>query len=361
MGFFVNPVRRVDGAARWAVHSDGRMLEFAAITSFPTTRTMPPFKPPLLLRSRHVQTIFATSGPRRWLQRKTWAALERRAKETVLDAGEGVRLAGLWSSHEDGPRDLVTIIHGWEGSARSLYVRSCAGHLFRRGFDVFRLHLRDHGGTWALNRDPFTCTRLREAVAALAAIDGQFPHRRHFLVGFSLGGNFALRMALHTKASGLDIHKVVAVCPAILPHLTMEDLEKGFFLYHHYFLFKWKRTLRRKLRRFPDLGYGQALRMRKSLRTMNEYFVPHLTEFKEPLDYFMGYAIAGDVLAGLEVPAHIIAAADDPVIDITHIERLARPSCLSIEVSRFGGHCGFIKNLRMQSWIDERIEELLTR
>jgi len=325
---------------------------------------MHPYRPPLLLRSRHVQTIFATSGPRRFLQRGTWKALRQNSTQVILDAGQGVRLSGLLSSHGEGPRDLVTVIHGWEGSADSLYVLSTAGRLFDRGFDVFRLHLRDHGRTHALNREPFTCTRLEEAVEALAAIDRmhrlQRAHQRHFLVGFSLGGNFSLRMALHTQEAGVNLSRVVAVCPAILPHLTMEDLERGFFLYNAYFLFKWKRSLRRKLALFPDLGYGEELRTRHSLRTMNEYFVPNLTEFKRPIDYFMGYAIAGDVLDGLTVPSHIIAAADDPVIDVRHLDQLARPPCLTIEVTPHGGHCGFIKNFRMESWVDERIEEILT-
>jgi uncharacterized protein len=317
------------------------------------------FHPPLLLRSRHLQSILATSGPRRWLQRRTWRALEGCAREIVLDAGGGVRLAGLLSAHGDAPRDLVTVLHGWEGSARSLYVRSTAGSLFNRGYDIFRLHLRDHGGTYGLNRDPFTCTRLAEAVVALAAIHRQFANQRHFLVGFSLGGNFALRMAVRAPAAGVPLAKVVAVCPAILPHLTMDGLEKGFFLYHDYFLFKWKRTLRRKLRLFPDLGYGEALRRCKSLRAMNDYFVPHLTEFQTPFDYFMGYAIAGDVLADLRVPSHIVASADDPVIDVRHLEQLARPDCLTIEATEHGGHCGHIENWRLKSWLDDRIAELL--
>ncbi len=140
----------------------------------------------------------------------------------------------------------------------------------------------------------------------------------------------------------------------------MDDLERGFFIYHAYFLFKWKRSLRRKLALYPDLGYGKALRRRHSLRTMNDYFVPHLTEFATPLNYFMAYAIADDVLRGLTVPSHIIAAADDPVIDVRHLERLARPPCLSVEITQYGGHCGYIKNFRMQSWLNQRIAEILS-
>jgi uncharacterized protein len=59
------------------------------------------------------------------------------------------------------------------------------------------------------------------------------------------------------------------------------------------------------------------------------------------------------------VPSHIIAAADDPVIDVRHLDRLAWPPCLSIEVTQHGGHCGYLRNLRMQSWLDQRIVELL--
>jgi predicted alpha/beta-fold hydrolase len=326
----------------------------------PTVSSTPhPFRPPLLLRSRHVQTLLATTGPRRLLRRKTWRALERNAREIVLDAGQGVRLAGLHSGHGDGPRDLVTILHGWEGSARSLYVRSCAGHLFDEGYDVFRLHLRDHGKTHALNREPFTSTRLREAVEALASIHRQLAHRRHCLVGFSLGGNFALRMALHAPAAGVELAKVVAVCPAILPEETMETLESGFFVYHRYFLHKWKRSLRRKLALFPELGYGPALSRCRSLSAMNDYFVPNLTEFTTPHDYFTAYAIADHVLAPLTVSAHVIMAADDPIIDIRHLDRLARPACLSVEVARHGGHCGFVQSYRLDSWIDRRIERLV--
>jgi uncharacterized protein len=92
---------------------------------------------------------------------------------------------------------------------------------------------------------------------------------------------------------------------------------------------------------------------------MNDYFVPHLTELAPPVDYFMGYATAGDVLAGLAVPAHVIAAADDPVIDVRHLDPLARPSCVTVEVVPHGGRCGFIKSFRTESWLDERMAELL--
>jgi hypothetical protein len=48
------------------------------------------------------------------------------------------------------------------------------------------------------------------------------------------------------------------------------------------------------------------------------------------------------------------------VINVRHLDTLAHPDCLTVEVTEHGGHCGFIESWRMQrSWVDERIAELL--
>ncbi len=37
------------------------------------------------------------------------------------------------------------LMHGWEGSADSLYLLSASQSLFEAGFEVVRLNFRDHG------------------------------------------------------------------------------------------------------------------------------------------------------------------------------------------------------------------------
>jgi len=58
------------------------------------------------------------------------------------------------------------------------------------------------------------------------------------------------------------------------------------------------------------------------------------------------------------VPSHIITSRDDPVIPAADLARLARPSALTIELTEHGGHCGFIMDWRLHSWIDGRLDEL---
>ena len=89
----------------------------------------------------------------------------------------------------------VVLLHGWEGSAESLYVLSLAQQLYRRGFEVVRLNLRDHGETHHLNRELFHSCRLPEVVGAVRSAAAALPRPALQLVGFSLGGNFMLRVA----------------------------------------------------------------------------------------------------------------------------------------------------------------------
>lgn len=317
---------------------------------------MATYRPPPLMRNPHLQSILSSTGPRRWLARRRARALLRQARPVELNCGQGVRLLGAWSPHPAGNGRLAVLIHGWEGCADSTYLVATGGRLFDAGYDVVRLNLRDHGPTHHLNRELFNSTRVREVVGAVAALQAQLPHERLFLGGFSLGGNFALRVALHAPAAGIRLARVAAVCPVIDPARTMDQLERGPRLYHDYFRRKWRRSLRRKLALFPDLyDYGDALLGLDSLRAMNEYFVPRYTDYPDTLSYFQGYAIGGERLGDLQVPAHIITSRDDPVILYEDFAQLPQHPRISLEVTDHGGHCGFLQDWTLRSWIEQRI------
>lgn len=318
------------------------------------------FLPPVPLRNGHLQTILASAAPRRAAALSLAEPLLARTRHITLDCGNGARLLGEYTAQPSGDRSLAILIHGWEGSAHSAYLLSAAARLYRQGLSIFRLNLRDHGPTHHLNREPFTSTRLGEVIEAVREIHRLFPHQRQHLLGFSLGGNFALRIARGAAKSGLQLDSVVAICPVIRPHITMRHLEEGFFLYHYYFKRKWKRSMNLKFELFPELRDARQMLKGDTLTEMSEEFVRRFTPFPSQLDYFRGYAIDGEHMVGLAVPCHVIASEDDPVTRVEEIEHLARPACLNVEITRFGGHCGFIQDYRMNSWVDGRLVELLS-
>ncbi len=316
------------------------------------------FNPPFLLRNPHVQTLVASGWPRTWLLRRHARRLEAEAEDVILECNDGIRLHGLYNPHPRPERGLAILLHGWEGSAESSYQLSTACTLANAGYDVFRLHLRDHGPSHNLNPELFNSTRLQEVVDAVREIEQLYPNDRSFLAGHSLGGNFSLRVAAIAPEEGIKLRQVVAVCPVLSPTRTMSVLETGQSFYGKFLVRQWKRSLRSKLEHYPELGYEKNLPDLNSLAEMNEFFVPNYTDFDNPESYYAAYALTGNTLAGLQVPSQLIISQDDPIIPIDDLGNVARTECLRIETPRFGGHCGFLMNWRLQGWIDRRLLEL---
>ena len=175
------------------------------------------------------------------------------------------------------------------------------------------------------------------------------------LVGFSLGGNFALRVGAEAARAGLAIARIVAVCPVLDPAVTLQALERGPALYREYFLLKWRRSLRAKQAAWPQRYDFSALVGERSLTGMTARMVTDYAGYPDLETYLAGYAIVGDRLATLEVPSRIIISADDPMIPADDLSRLARVPALSITVTRHGGHCGFVDRIGAPAWIDREL------
>ena len=313
------------------------------------------FKPPRWLRNRHVQSMLASTNARRGPIVRRAGPVVAAQKDFLLDCGDGVRLQCFHSSPPNSTGRVVVLLHGWEGSATSLYVLSLAEMLFERGFEVVRLNLRDHGDTHHLNRELFHSCRLPEVVGAIGNLQRLFRGVQLNLVGFSLGGNFVLRVAAQAGEANLDIAKAIAVSPVLDPGATLIALEQGMPGYQLYFVRKWMRSLLKKQAVWPaDYDFHEIGRL-ANLRRMTAELIRRFTEFPSLDDYLNGYSITEGRLARLEVPATIITALDDPIIPAHSLERLARPSSLQLTVTRFGGHCGFLERLVGPSWVERRI------
>ena len=273
-------------------------------------------------------------------------------REVLLECGEGVRLQCFISSPAQSTGAPVVLLHGWEGSAESLYVLSLAQRFFEQGFDVVRLNLRDHGETHQLNRELFHSCRLPEAVGAVQALQRCFPHRPLQLAGFSLGGNFMLRVAALARTANLDLARVVAVSPVLDPVATLKALQNGVPGYEMYFVRKWMRSLRKKQLAWPDTYDFRELARQRDLGHMTAELVRQYTEFASLEDYLNGYAITGGRLTELKVPSNIITSLDDPIIPAAGLNLLARPPALALTVTRYGGHCGFFERLTGPTWLE---------
>ncbi len=322
---------------------------------------MDEFVPARPFRNPHLQSVLASAGVRRWVTALRGPSPERGRTEHVLDCGDGVRLQAFRTEPPDGMRSRspVILLHGWEGSHLSGYLVSAASRLLHAGHRIFRLNFRDHGDTHHLNEGLFHSCRLDEVVGAVGALSRLAPGRPPHLVGFSLGGNFALRVASRAPAAGLALASVVAISPVVDPPHVLDWMERGPRSYERYFVRKWGASLRRKQRLFPDRYDFRELDGEFGLRELTRRWVERYTEFPSLAAYLDGYSIAGGRLGALTVRASVIAAEDDPIIPVEDFARLEAGPQVSIEMTRFGGHCGFIRGPSLRSWVDQRIVDLL--
>jgi uncharacterized protein len=321
------------------------------------------FTPPGWFGNAHFQSIVPTLSLRRPLLAKRAKPMLAASDTQIVDCGDGVRLLGHYSSQAAAgrapARDLAILLHGWEGSADSIYVLSLGAHLFSLGCDIFRLNFRDHGPSHHLNEDLFHSCRLDEVVGAVRSIQQSLPEKRITIAGFSLGGNFALRVAARAPEAGIKLERSAAVCPVLRPHSTMEVLESGWSIYQKYFISKWKRSLRLKQKHFPKRYDFSEILAQTSIRTMTELLVRNHSEFADLDAYLNGYAITGDALANLAVPSHILISLDDPIIPAHDLQHLASTPHLHVTSIPQGGHCGFMDSFNKESWADRQLAKIM--
>jgi predicted alpha/beta-fold hydrolase len=315
-----------------------------------------PFRPRWLWRNRHVQSILPSLLPR-WRLQAFSRPLRAASREWIIQCREGVRLQALHAVPARWNGKLAVLLHGWEGSVDARYVLTLAQQLFDQGVAVVRLNLRDHGDTHHLNEGIFHSCRLPEVVDAVAAVSQRWPECEHWLIGFSLGGNFMLRVAASGDARLRGIAGVIAVSPVLEPEHTLTAMERGLPVYQRYFVHKWAGSLRRKQAHWPAKHHFGELLHGRDLRHMTAALVARHTDFPTMEQYLAGYALTGDRLASLVAPAVILAAEDDPIIPAEDLKRLAHSPHLTIVTMPRGGHMGFITSPIERPWVNGWILE----
>lgn len=307
------------------------------------------FSPPAFLRNGYVQTVLASRRP----HSKHQNPVVKAARHVRILTPVGATLGGAYSPHPSGrPKGLVILIHGWEGSIDSTYVLTASDYLYRKGFAIFRLNLRDHGDTHGLNEGLFFATLLDEVHAAVSKVAGLLPDKPVFLVGFSLGGNFALRVARTCAREPIEqLRHVFSVSPVLEPDKATDRIDANPFILA-YFLKKWRRSLRRKQELFPQLYQFNGALDIPNLRELTATLLPHYSPYQDPSTYFADYALTGDTLAELPLPTTILTAADDPIIPVEDFYSLRVNQHTEKIILDHGGHNGFLNGILKGCWYE---------
>ena len=315
-----------------------------------------PFHPPSYLSNTYTQTFLAS------LKIRTLIAnpIPRHEKHVILETSMGTRLSGYYTPATSfKPKALVILLHGWEGSSHSTYILQCAKHLYRNGYAIFRLNFRDHGASHHLNKGLFYATLLDEVFEGVELASRFCKNIPVFLVGFSLGGNFAIRIAaLYSTGSHRHLSRVVSISPVLDPGRATDRIDAN-GLIRSYFLKKWRKSLVLKQRLFPDVYNFKNVLKLKTLREMTDELIHQYTHFANAHAYFRSYGIAPTAIDHLTLPLTIIAATDDPIIPVDDFYALKTTDRTDLIIHAQGGHNGFLEGIFKPTWYDRYLVELL--
>ena len=249
-------------------------------------------------------------------------------------------------------RAQILILHGLEGSADSGYVQSFAQAALERGFGVHRLNLRSCGGTEELCETMYHSGLTGDSRVVLERLHEREAGRA-FLVGFSLGGNVALKLAGELGHTDL-LSGVCAVSTPIDLGICVRNIDKpSNRLYGRRFLDRLCNRVKRKSilapRAYNSTGIGDV----KSIWEFDDRFTAPLFGFGTAANYYATQS-AVRYLDKIRVPTLVIAAKDDPLVPFEIYDQPAFRSnpALTLIAPDHGGHLGFLSRRKPRFWID---------
>jgi predicted alpha/beta-fold hydrolase len=294
------------------------------------------FRPLPFLGNPHVQTLLGALLPGPRFLHETRVSCVRLPDGDQLVLHDSIPAA--W--HEGRP--IALVIHGLGGCHRSAHVQRLARLLVRRQVRVVRIDLRGIGRGMALARRPYHGGLSADVRAALAEIHAWSPHSPLVVVGLSLGGNLALKLAgeaADDPVPGLD--RVVALSPPIdfarCAALLAQPRNR---LYERYYLRHLLAQLRLRGRYFPAEP-PIVFPRRMTMRLFDDLFTAPTWGFAGADDYYRR-ASALPLLGRITLPALVLTARDDPFIAVQPFEELPQSRSLKVHILDRGGHVGFI-------------------
>jgi uncharacterized protein len=297
------------------------------------TPAFPLYRAPAWLPGGHAQTIYPLliKAARPAYRRERW----RTPDDDFIDLD---RIDG----EKDAP--LVVLFHGLEGSSASHYAVALMSALGDRGWNGVVVHFRGCSGE--PNRLPraYHSGDSEEVDWVLRRLRQEFPARRVFAAGVSLGGNAILKWLGERESGAADVVEAAAAISAPLD-LTVcgHHLAAGFNrIYTRHFLTTLKQGAAGKLARFPGLFDGARMQRARSLHEFDDVVTAPLHGFLGADDYWRR-ASAKPLLRGIRVPTLLLNARNDPFLPAAALP-LANELSDSVlaEFPREGGHVGFV-------------------
>jgi hypothetical protein len=318
------------------------------------------FKPARLLANPHLQTLWPTFC-------RDLPEVQRREEKLLLPDGDHLWLH--WGAAPVANGVVVAILHGITGSSDSPYARGLQHRLDQRGIASVVINARGNAGRYNSRAECSYAGETNDIDAALRHLGEQHRATKIVAIGYSLGGSRLLNYLVEERCSAALV-AAATVCVPLDLGVCARRLDQGFSrVYRRHLLnelitdFAARRAHLRahfpaQAPRFDALG--ELTGIRNFVDYDNRVIAP-LYDFKDADDYYRQCSTLPK-LHGIKVPTLMIQAADDPFMTPAVLPAAAQLSDdITLEVSRHGGHVGFVGGSLRQPvyWLESRLLQWL--
>ncbi|MDH5392089.1 MAG: hydrolase [Gammaproteobacteria bacterium] len=317
------------------------------------------FKPASGFSHCHLQTLLPTLLNKKNKKQYFW-------QELTLPDSDFVDLC--WNQEPDlnDKRPLVIIFHGLEGSINSPYAQHIMQAMQQKNWNAVLMHFRGCSGRANNLPRAYHSGDTADARFLIGHLQSQFPGVPLLAAGYSLGGNMLLKLQAE-YAGQSPLKAAVSVCAPIQLEKCADRIDQGFSkIYQKHLMKRLVDGLLRKYAQHDFLSLvnlpANKARQLKTFWQFDEAFTAPIHGFASAENYYKKSS-ARQYLKNITQPTLALQALDDPFMSADVIPDEAElGSGLTLEVSRYGGHVGFVSGsvFRPRYWLPERISEFFS-
>lgn len=307
------------------------------------------YKPSLLFKNKHFNTIFRT-----FFMNITNVYKRKRLE---LEDGDFIDLDFSTNNSDT----VVIALHGLEGSSESKYILAISKYLNKENIDVVAINHRGCSGEPNRLMQSYHSGRTDDLNAVLNYLDKNYNYQKIIILGYSLGGNMTLKYLGEQGENILEKVKcgiaISVPCDLTTSSVALESNENK--IYMKKFMKTLKPKALHKLKQFPNsfLKEDKILAVQSFYDHDNLYTAP-AHGFKDAEDYWKKNS-SKPFLSNIKIPTLLINALDDTFLseECYPIEAAENNGSFFLEMPKHGGHVGFNSKVISEKgfWLEKRI------
>ncbi|MBE0423182.1 MAG: alpha/beta fold hydrolase [Lutibacter sp.] len=310
------------------------------------------YKPTVLFRNNHFNTAYKT------LFSAETITYNRARINTNDDDFIDLDFASV------GSETVVLVLHGLEGSSQSKYIISVLNYLNSHNIDGAALNFRGCSGED--NNKPYSyhSGKTDDVDLAISHLLAKNIYRNIFLLGYSMGGNVALKYMGTYKKLPDEINGAMAISvPCDLEASAIKLASYHNILYQNRFMKTLKEKSLLKLMKFPEANLNkETIENAKTFKDFDNAVTAPLFGYKNAKDYWEKNS-SKQFISEIYKPTLLINALDDSFLSEScyPFTETQNHKKVYFETPKYGGHVGFNSTLfgKDLHWSEKRILEFI--